>query len=207
MSGVEAEVISARSKEERRWRFFRSFLPTSVEARSRWATSPRLAGGNSDSSNQEETMAQIGYKTALVVGVGSGLSASLARALRKEGMEVALAARRANNLAALAGETGAKVLGCDATDGDQVSKLFVQLEQEFGAPDVVVYNASYRTRGPFLTLDPAEVEKSIAVSAFGGFLVAREAAKRMVPRGHGAILFTGASASAKGYAQSRPCRR
>ena len=133
-------------------------------------------------------MAQIGYKTALVVGVGSGLSASLARALRKEGMEVALAARRANNLAALAGETGAKVLGCDATDGDQVSKLFVQLEQEFGAPDVVVYNASYRTRGPFVTLDPAEVEKSIAVSAFGGFLVAQEAAKRMVPRGHGAIL-------------------
>ncbi|HYQ05907.1 MAG TPA: SDR family NAD(P)-dependent oxidoreductase [Xanthobacteraceae bacterium] len=149
-------------------------------------------------------MAQDRYRTALIVGVGSGLSASLARALRKEGMEVALAARRVNNLAALAGETGAKVFACDATDGDQVSKLFGQLEQGFGAPDVVVYNASYRTRGPFVTLDPAEVEKSIAVSAFGGFLVAQEAAKRMVPRGHGAILFTGASASVKGYAQSAP---
>ncbi len=73
-----------------------------------------------------------------------------------------------------------------------------------GAPDVVVYNASYRTRGPFIELDPAEVEKSIAVTAFGAFLVAQEAAKRMVPKGHGAIILTGASAGVKGYPQSAP---
>jgi NAD(P)-dependent dehydrogenase (short-subunit alcohol dehydrogenase family) len=69
---------------------------------------------------------------------------------------------------------------------------------------VVVYNASYRTRGPLTGLDPAEVEKSIAVSAFGGFLVAQAAARRMLKDGRGAILFTGASASVKGYAQSAP---
>ncbi len=149
-------------------------------------------------------MAEHGYRTALIVGVGSGLSASLARALGKTGIKVALAARRAANLAELAKETGAMVFACDATDRNQVAKLFAQLDEGMGAPDVVVYNASYRTRGPFVGLDPAEVEKSIAVSAFGGFLVAQEAAKRMLPRGHGAILFTGASASVKGYAQSAP---
>jgi len=71
-------------------------------------------------------------------------------------------------------------------------------------PDVVVYNASYRTRGPLIELDPVEVEKALAITAFGGFLVAQAAVKRMLPRGHGAILFTGASASVKGYAQSAP---
>jgi NAD(P)-dependent dehydrogenase (short-subunit alcohol dehydrogenase family) len=149
-------------------------------------------------------MAEHGYRTALIVGVGSGVSASLARLFNKAGIKVALAARRAANLADLAKETGAMALACDATDHSQVTKLFAQLDEGFGAPDVVVYNASYRTRGPFLTLDPAEVEKSIAVTAYGAFLVAQEAVKRMLPRGHGAILFTGASASVKGYAQSAP---
>lgn len=149
-------------------------------------------------------MAEHGYRTALIVGVGSGVSASLARAFNKAGIKVALAARRAANLADLAKETGAMALACDATDKDQVAKLFAQLDDRFGAPDIVVYNASYRTRGPLISLDPVEVEKSIAVSAYGGFLVAQEAVKRMLPRGQGAILFTGASASVKGYAQSAP---
>jgi NAD(P)-dependent dehydrogenase (short-subunit alcohol dehydrogenase family) len=149
-------------------------------------------------------MADNEYRTALIVGVGSGLSASLARAFSKQGIKVALAARRAANLAVLAKETDAKVFACDATDHGQVIKLFSDFEDGFGGPDVVVYNASYRTRGPFVTLDPTEVERSLAVTAFGAFLIAQEAAKRMVPRGHGAILFTGASASVKGYAQSAP---
>jgi NAD(P)-dependent dehydrogenase (short-subunit alcohol dehydrogenase family) len=163
-----------------------------------------LAGGEIGEGNQEEIMAEHGYRTALIVGVGSGVSASLARLFNKAGMKVALAARRAANLADLAKETGATALACDATDRGQVTKLFAQLDERFGVPDVVVYNASYRTRGPFVTLDPAEVEKSIAVTAYGAFLVAQEAVKRMLPRGHGAILFTGASASVKGYAQSAP---
>jgi NAD(P)-dependent dehydrogenase (short-subunit alcohol dehydrogenase family) len=149
-------------------------------------------------------MTQTVYRTALIVGVGSGLSASLARLFAKAGMRVALAARRADNLAALAQETGAKAFACDATSRDGVAKLFTEVEEAVGTPDVVVYNASYRTRGPFAELNPDEVAKSLTVTAFGGFLVAQEAVKRMLPHHHGAILFTGASASVKGYAQSAP---
>jgi NAD(P)-dependent dehydrogenase (short-subunit alcohol dehydrogenase family) len=144
------------------------------------------------------------YRTALIVGVGSGLSASLARLFAKAGMKVALAARRAANLTALAQETGAKAFACDSTNRAEVVKLFADVEAALGVPDVVVYNASYRTRGPFVELVPDEVAKSLAVTVFGGFLVAQEAAKRMLPQNHGAIFFTGASASVKGYAQSAP---
>jgi len=119
-------------------------------------------------------------------------------------MTVALAARRAGNLTELAKAVGGKAFACDATKRAEVQILFADVDAAFGAPDVVVYNASYRTRGPFVDLDPVDVEKALAVSAFGGFLVAQEAAKRMLPRRHGAILFTGASASVKGYAQSAP---
>ena len=117
-------------------------------------------------------------KTALIVGAGSGLSASLARLFGKNEMKIALAARSTGKLAALAAETGAQAFACDATQRAEVEKLFAAVDGKVGAPDVVVYNASYRTRGPFLDLDPAEVEKAIAVSAFGGFLVAQEAARR-----------------------------
>ena len=149
-------------------------------------------------------MTELSYRTALIVGSGAGLSASLARTFTRAGMTVALAARRAAELAQLAKEIGGKAFACDATKRVEVIKLFADVEATFGALDVVVYNASYRTRGPFVELDPADVEKALAVTAFGGFLVAQEAAKRMLPRSHGAILFTGASASVKGYAQSAP---
>jgi NAD(P)-dependent dehydrogenase (short-subunit alcohol dehydrogenase family) len=149
-------------------------------------------------------MSETTYRTALIVGVGAGLSASVARTFSKAGMTIALAARRVGELSALASEVRGKAFACDATEPAQVAKLFAEVEGAFGAPDVVVYNASYRTRGPLVELDPPEVAKSIAVSAYAGFLVAQAAAKRMVPRGHGAILFTGASASVKGYAQSAP---
>jgi NAD(P)-dependent dehydrogenase (short-subunit alcohol dehydrogenase family) len=147
-------------------------------------------------------MTETAYRTALIVGAGAGLSASLARTFTKAGMAVALAARRGGELAALAQEIGGKAFSCDATNRAEVAKLFADVEAGLGGLDVAVYNPSYRTRGPFIELDPDEVAKSIAVSAFGGFLVAQEAAKRMLPRGRGAILFTGASASVKGYAQS-----
>jgi len=149
-------------------------------------------------------MAGTAYRTALIVGVGSGLSASLARTFAKAGLKVTLAARRADHLAALAQETGGKAFACDSTNRNEVAKLFADVDAAFGPPDVVVYNASYRTRGPFVDLNADEVAKSLTVTAFGGFVVAQEAAKRMVPKGHGAILFTGASASVKGYAQSAP---
>ena len=143
-------------------------------------------------------------ETALIVGAGSGLSASLARLFSREGMGVALASRDPAKLAALAKETQAQSFACDAVKPDDVARLFLDVESKIGAPDIVVYNASGRTRGPLIELVPADVERAIAVSAFGGFLVAQEAARRMLPRGKGAILFTGASASVKGYAQSAP---
>jgi NAD(P)-dependent dehydrogenase (short-subunit alcohol dehydrogenase family) len=142
--------------------------------------------------------------TALIVGTGSGISAAFARALHADGYRVALAARSVDKLAALAKETGALAIAADATQADSVARLFAEVDRAFGHLDVVLYNASYRTRGAFVDLDPKEVAKSIEVSAFGGFLVAQQAAKRMLPRGEGAILFTGASASVKGYAQSAP---
>ena len=148
--------------------------------------------------------APLKYKSALIVGAGAGLSASLTRAFAKAGMSVALAARAVDKLSALAKETGAKTYACDASDRAQVDKLFAALDAGQSAPDVVVYNASYRTRGPLIDLDPAEVAKAIQVTAFGGFLVAQAAARRMLPHAYGAILFTGASASLKGYAQSAP---
>jgi NAD(P)-dependent dehydrogenase (short-subunit alcohol dehydrogenase family) len=142
------------------------------------------------------------YRSALIVGAGAGLSASLARAFAKIGMKVALAARTVEKLEPLARETKATIFVCDATR--HAEKLFVDLDGAAATPDVVVFNASYRARGPLAELDPREVEKSIHVSAFGGFLVAQAAVRRMLPRKQGAILFTGASASVKGYAQSAP---
>jgi NAD(P)-dependent dehydrogenase (short-subunit alcohol dehydrogenase family) len=149
-------------------------------------------------------MTDVKFDTALIVGAGTGLSAALARALAKDGIRVALAARTTNDLDALVRETGALAFACDATRIAEVEKLFADLEAARGAPDIVIYNASFRTRGAFIELDPAAVERAIAVSAFGGFLVAQQAARRMLPKKHGAILFTGASASVKGYAQSAP---
>jgi NAD(P)-dependent dehydrogenase (short-subunit alcohol dehydrogenase family) len=144
------------------------------------------------------------YSTALIVGAGSGLSASLARLFAREGLRVALAARQTDKLAELCRETGARAFACDATHPDEVKRLFDGVEAEIGAPDVVVYNASGRARGPLLDLVAEDVERAIAVSAFGAFLVAQQAVRRMLPRKHGAVLFTGASASVKGYAQSAP---
>lgn len=147
-------------------------------------------------------MTEATYRHALIVGAGAGLSAALARRFAGAGMAVSLAARTVEDLQGLVGDIGAGVFACDAARRGQVEKLFADLDAGPGAPDLVVYNASYRTRGPLVDLDPAEVEKSLMVSAYGGFLVAQQAVKRMLPKRHGTIVFTGASASVKGYAQS-----
>ncbi|MFO1111902.1 MAG: SDR family NAD(P)-dependent oxidoreductase [Bradyrhizobium sp.] len=149
-------------------------------------------------------MAAQKYNTALIVGTGAGLSASLARLFAREGIKVALAARKIEKLGELCTQTGAKAFACDATNADEVERLFGLVEREIATPDIVVYNASARARGPLVELVPEEVAHAINVSAFGGFLVAQQAAKRMLPNKRGAILFTGASASVKGYAQSAP---
>jgi NAD(P)-dependent dehydrogenase (short-subunit alcohol dehydrogenase family) len=149
-------------------------------------------------------MSKLRFTTALIIGAGSGLSASLARLLASRGLKVGLAARNPQKLASLAAETRAKTFACDAADPQQMEKLFQDVDKAIGEPDVVIYNASGRLRGEFTELDPKAVEQAIAVTAFGGFLAGREAARRMLKQGRGAILFTGASASVKGYAQSAP---
>ncbi len=139
---------------------------------------------------------------ALIVGAGEGFSASFARLLAREGYAVALAARNTAKLAALAAETGATTHPCDAADPAAVAALFEA--PEAGLAEVVLYNPSYRIRGPVTELDPAEVRRTLEVCAFGAFLVAQAAARRMIPRGRGTILLTGASAGVKGYARSAP---
>ena len=146
----------------------------------------------------------MSFKSALIVGAGSGLSASLAKLMLKDGMQVSLAARSPQKLKEFSEVTGARTFECDAAQAYDVEKLFGDLDAAKLTPDVVVYNPSYRVRGALLDLDPVEVEKTLAITAFGGFLVAQQAVKRMLPKGEGALLFTGASASVKGYAQSAP---
>jgi len=137
---------------------------------------------------------------ALVVGAGPGLSASFARGLARAGHQVALAARRTDKLAALAAETSATLHACNAADPASVAALFATV----GQPGIVLYNPSYRVRGPLVDLDPAEVARSLSVTAFGAFLVAQQAAGGMLAAGQGTIFLTGASAGVKGFAQSAP---
>ncbi len=141
-------------------------------------------------------------ETALIVGAGAGLSASLARLFASEGMRIALSARKTDKLNALAEEVGARCYRCDAGEPDQVTALFESVVADMGVPDVVVYNPSRRVRAPLIELDPAEVDKAIRITCYGGFLVGQAAARLMLERGSGSILFTGASASVKGYPQS-----
>ena len=143
-------------------------------------------------------------ETALIVGAGSGLSAALARLFAKEKMQVRLAARSTEKLAPLVAETGARAYRCDASRREDVGALFSALDREGGSPDCVVYNPSRRLAGGIAELDPEQVLNALLVSCYGGFLVAQAAAQRMLTRGHGTILFTGASASVKGYARSAP---
>jgi NAD(P)-dependent dehydrogenase (short-subunit alcohol dehydrogenase family) len=140
-------------------------------------------------------------KSALIVGAGSGLSAAVARALARAGYRCTLAARNVDKLAPLCAETGAASVCCDVGERSQVEALFTQLDRS-GAPEVVVYNPSARVRGPVTELDPGKVAEALAITAFGGFLVGQAAARRMLQAGAGTIVFTGASASVKGYAQS-----
>jgi len=143
-------------------------------------------------------------KNALIVGAGAGISASLARRLAEQDYSVGLAARNTDKLDAIGAETGARLFSADASDPESVGSLFSGFIQHVGIPDVVVYNASARSRGPLVELDPPAVKKALEISAYGGFLVGQAAARAMLDAGHGTILFTGASASVKGYPQSAP---
>jgi len=147
-------------------------------------------------------VADIPYRIALIIGAGSGISASVARGLASAGLQVGLAARNVEKLAPLAAETRAQTFAVDASDPAAVARLFDESDRRLGEPDVVLYNASARAHGPIAELDPEAVRRAVEISAFGGFLVVQQAARRMIPHGRGAILLTGASASVKGYPHS-----
>ena len=148
------------------------------------------------------TTSQVTPKSALIFGAGNGLSAALARRFTHEGLKVGLVARQPDKLATLAASVNALSLQGDVTEAGDVARVFTEFEARYGVPDIVAFNPSYRVRGSIAEIDPAEVSKAIAISAFGGFLVGQQAAIRMLRAGHGTILFTGASASVKGYALS-----
>ena len=141
-------------------------------------------------------------KTALIVGVGSGISASFARLLAKDGYRVALASRDPTKLTRLAAETKATTHTCNAADTASVDQLFAHIDRQFPKLDVCLFNASARAQGPITDVDRDQARMALLILAYGGFLVAQAAAQRMLPQGAGTILLTGASASVKGYPQS-----
>jgi short-subunit dehydrogenase len=140
--------------------------------------------------------------TAVIIGVGGGLSASLARKLAKRGHSLVLAARDPAKLAELAKETDAATVACNATNADDMKNVFDVADRSGEPLDVAVYNPSARVRGAVTKLNPADVKNAILTTSFGAFLMAQQAARRMVPRGAGCILFTGASAGIKGFPNS-----
>ena len=141
-------------------------------------------------------------KAVLIVGAGSGLSASLARAFNSKGMKIVLAARNIDKLDSLKKEIDALVFKCDSTENKSVQNLFLQTDSIIGTPEIVIYNPSLRIVKPFIEYDPDEMLQSIKVNSYGAFLVAHESVKRMLKIGKGNIFFTGSSASVKGFAKS-----
>ena len=138
----------------------------------------------------------------LIIGVGLGLSFSLARLFHNQGMKVSLASRNTDKLKKISSEIGASVYQCDASEIKEVENLFNRLDDTIGTPDLVIYNPSARVRGPVGNLDPIAVKKALDITCFGAFLVAQEATKRMLEAGKGSIFFTGATAGVKGFANS-----
>ena len=140
--------------------------------------------------------------SVLIVGVGDGLSASLARLFSNQNMTVLLASRNIDKLKDLKEEINSTTYQCDSTNIESVSNLFLELDKTIGTPNLVIYNAAARVRGDISELDPIQTQKAIEVTCFGAFLVAKESAKRMLKRGNGSIFFTGATAGVKGFANS-----
>ena len=141
-------------------------------------------------------------ESVLIVGAGSGLSASLAHLCSLRGMKVVLAARNIEKLKHLKKETGADTIKCDAVNIKSVVNLFKKTDKIIGAPNLVIYNPSKSLGGSIVDLDPKKAHEAIDITCYGGFLVAQQAAKRMLKKKRGSIFFTGATASIKGFPKS-----
>ena len=142
-------------------------------------------------------------ESVLIIGSGPGLSAALARLFASKKMRVILASRNIEKLNDLKNEIKAETINCDSSNYKSVSELFKEVDKIVGTPNLVIYNASARPKkGSIVELDPLETQKVINITCFGAFLVAREAAKRMIPKKNGSIFFTGATAGVKGFPNS-----
>ena len=137
----------------------------------------------------------------LIVGVGPGLSSSLARLCASKKMKVILAARDVEKLENLKKEIDAITISCDASDMKSVQNLFKEVDK-IGVPNLVIYNPSMRVKGSITEIEAIQVQKAINITCFGAFLVAQEASKRMLERKSGSIFFTSATAGVKGFANS-----
>jgi len=141
-------------------------------------------------------------ETALIVGAGEGLSASLAGVFANNDMKIVLAARDIKKLKPLANKISAETITCDVSDINSVISLFELTDKLIGTPNLVIYNPSLRVKGSIVEIDPSESKKAINITCFGAFLIAQQAVRRMLLRGSGSIFFTGATASIKGFANS-----
>lgn len=139
---------------------------------------------------------------ALIVGAGPGISLAFAESLRQAGYEVGVASRNLEKLRPLAESVGARPFVVDVSASTSIVELFETVEEGLGEPDVVLFNPSARVRGDLLSLDVAAAAAAIQTTAIGALVTAQEAARRMLPRGRGTILFTGATAGVKGFARS-----
>ena len=140
-------------------------------------------------------------EVVLIVGVGPGLSSSIARLCASRKMKVILAARDIEKLENLKKEIDAITISCDASDIKSVQNLFKEVDK-IGVPNLVIYNPSMRVKGSITEIDAIKVQKAINVTCFGAFLISQEASKRMLERKSGSIFFTGATAGVKGFANS-----
>lgn len=139
---------------------------------------------------------------ALIVGAGPGISLAFAEALVEAGYAVGMASRNLEKLRPLAASVGAIPFMADASSADSIPRLFSSVDQSLGTPDVVLFNPSARIRGDLLSLDMTAAAVAIQTTAIGALVTAQEAARRMLPRGRGTLLFTGATAGIKGFARS-----
>lgn len=142
-----------------------------------------------------------GNKVAVVVGVGPGTGASLARRFARE-YAIVLMARRADYLHTLGDElrsSGATVLEVPADVGDpaQVAAAFTRIRDNLGVPEVLLYNAGSGAWGTILEITPEQYEANWRTNAFGAFLCVKQVAPSMIERGRGVMLFTGATAGVK----------
>lgn len=145
-------------------------------------------------------------KTALIVGAGPGLGTALARKFAAEGYNLALAARNLDRVTALAadlskGGVTAKAFKVDVTNEDSMKALFADVEKTVGAISVVVHNVNGRVVKDLLDLTVAEMESQWRTITLGGFLTGREAARQMLPRGAGSIIFIGGRGGRRGLAK------